>query len=230
MLKKIILCFLLVSGTVVADIPQEKLYDCRPPLQLSKMEADPMEQIVAWMKDAEENMGILPTRAFVLGTVDSRCQPSTRAMFAKIIDNKGIAFFGDLNSRKFVELKANPAASATFNWFSNQRQITLIGKALPVDAAESKEVFYKKKKMSQIVALISPQDHEITSYEQLFQRREELTEFYRNRDVPVPQSWGGYRLIPDTVEFWQAGPYNLHSRVLYTKDQNGNWTKKQLAP
>ena len=200
------------------------------PLDLNQMKANPMDEFQVWYNNVIQKVGNQEAACFVLATVSSSCEPSTRSMMAKLVDKNGIAFFGNLSSRKFQELQANPAAAATFFWYNAQQQISITGKVQRVSEFEAKVVFDKRDRMSQITSHISQQGQEIGSFSDLQKKQDDMNAQFKNRPVPMPTSWGGYRLIPDTVEFWQLGANNMHSRILYTKGESGQWIKTMISP
>lgn len=199
-------------------------------LNINQLSKEPMVQFQNWYQEMMKKSSNREASSFVLATVNENCSPISRFMMAKNIDNTGITFVGDLNSMKFEQLKANASCAATFFWLSDQRQVNFTGKAQPLTQAEARAIWNKRSKMSQISSLASMQGQQIDSLDQLIEKKKQLEAQYQNTAIPMPKNWGGYRLIPNTVEFWQAGPYNTHSRVLYTKNNNGVWEKIMLAP
>jgi pyridoxamine 5'-phosphate oxidase len=232
-MKKVLsLCALLiVTGGVLFAVSYDPSNIKHPqPLNIQQMKGDPMAQFQDWLGEAKQSMGELDASAFVLGTVNEACEPSTRGMMAKSINGTGFTFYGDLNSEKFQDLSQNPAASATFMWLDEQRQVSFKGKAVPVSKREMQDTFEKRSKGAKITSHISDQGEELESHAQMKQQHQSMSKQYENKKVPMPDNWMGYRFEPEVVIFWQAGEHNMHSRVLYTKGQNGKWKKTLLHP
>lgn len=224
------LALLIASGAVfaISYAPSEVKHS--EPMKMQEMEADPMEQFQIWYAEAKKEIGELNASAFVLGTVSEACEPSTRGMIAKEVDETGFTFYGDKDSKKFQDLSQNPAASATFMWLDQQRQVNFRGKAVPVSQKEMQDAFDKRAKGSQITSHLSDQGEKLSSHEQMSQKHQMMSRQYRNKKVPMADSWMGYRFEPEIIYFWQAGEYNMHSRVMYVKDSKGKWTKTMLQP
>ena len=230
MRKKITLLFLVLSCGLLSltKLPNELVNN--QPLDPSAMMSNPMDQFQDWYEQAKQKEGEQKASIFVLATVNLDCIPSTRSMTAEIVDEKGISFFGNMNSQKMMQLKMKPSAAATFYWDAIQRQVNIIGKAVLVSEKGERIVFNQRAKGSQVSSLISKQGQVISNLNELLQLHKKAAAFYQDKPVPTPINWGGYRLEPEVVEFWQAGAYNMHSRVQYTKKENGQWQIKMLAP
>lgn len=190
---------------------------------------NPTQQFQQWLQEALDAKVDEPT-AMVLSTVSGSGRPSARVVLLKGLDEQGYTFFTNYDSRKGHDLEASPYASLTFFWPALERQVRIEGKIVKVAAAESDTYFQSRPKGSQIGAWASPQSQVIQAREVLEQREQEFSEKFANQDVvPRPAHWGGYRLQPDCVEFWQGRPSRLHDRIVYALEGQ-NWKIKRLAP
>ena len=157
-------------------------------------------------------------------------RPSNRLVLLKSFDEKGFVFFTNYTSRKAQELTDNPQASLTFWWEKFFRQVRIEGDVEVVTSKESDDYFATRDRTSQLGAWASHQSQTIDNRTVLEERVAEITKRYQGRDVPRPPFWGGYRLKPNTMEFWQGRLNRLHDRLQYKKEANGNWTINRLAP
>lgn len=192
---------------------------------------DPVEQFLAWLDDAEEE-GVAMANAMALATADGAGRPSIRHVLLRGADREGFVFFTNRESRKGRDLDANPHAAAVFLWKALDRQVTLAGTVGHVPDEDSDAYFASRPRDAQIGAWASDQSRPIDGREELDRRVAEAEERYRGRDVPRPQHWGGYRLVPDTMEFWQGRAFRLHDRFRYTRDpgEASGWRIERLAP
>lgn len=189
--------------------------------------ADPMVQFAAWFEAALAGEVYEPN-AMALSTVGQDGQPTARMVLLKGFDAEGFVFYTNLESRKAGELAANPRASILFWWDRLHRQIRIEGTVEPVDSAEADAYFASRPHGSRIGAIASPQSRVIDGRAALEARVEELTARHPE-DVPRPRHWGGYRLRPTLLEFWQGRPSRLHDRLRYTP-AGGAWRIERLAP
>ena len=192
------------------------------------MAADPITQFRSWF-DGVIEAGLDEPNAFVLATADAKAVPSARAVLMKGIDDEGLVFYTNLASRKSEELRVNPLAAATFVWVPLHRQIRFEGKVSMVTGEEADSYFDARPRGAQIAAHASMQSQIVASREELEQAFVELDVRFRGVKVPRPRTWGGWRLAPDSVEFWQGQPNRFHDRVRYLRDGAG-WRKERLAP
>ena len=196
-------------------------------LDESQVDRDPMKQFGVWM--AEAIHGQVPeATAMNLATVDARGRPSSRIVLLKGLDPRGFVFYTNYASRKGRELAANPAAALCFLWKELERQVRIEGVTEKVTAAESDEYFATRPLGARVGAWASPQSEAIAGREWLEQRWAELAKQHGELP-PRPPHWGGYRLVPDYIEFWQGRLSRLHDRVVYTRADNG-WKITRLAP
>jgi pyridoxamine 5'-phosphate oxidase len=197
-------------------------------LDLDHISDNPMDQFQTWFEEALEVKAVEPN-AMNLATVNKDHKPSARVLLLKGIDH-GFVFFTNYNSRKGQEIEENPFAAMTFFWSELERQVRIEGRLEKVSDEESDEYFYSRPVASQIGALTSPQSQEIPDRSFLEHRMEEIEELAAKEPIKRPDHWGGYRLVPVEVEFWQGRPSRLHDRLRYRLEETGNWNIKRLAP
>jgi pyridoxamine 5'-phosphate oxidase len=201
-----------------SDILDEKL-----------VERDPIKQFQLWLNDAIAAKLPLP-EAMNLATATPEGRPSSRMVLLKQVDDDGFVFFTNYHSAKAVQLESNPYAAMVFYWPQLERQVRVEGKVERTSAQESAEYFQTRPRESQIGAWASPQSSVIADREMLEQRARELEEYYGDREIECPGHWGGYRLLPDRIEFWKGRIGRLHDRLLYERLTDGTWAIKRLAP
>jgi len=193
------------------------------------MAGDPMTQFAVWMSDAEARSLPEPT-AMVLATTSAEGRPRARTVLLKGHGQEGFTFYTNRTSRKGQDLAANPWACVVFPWYPMQRQVTAEGRVSALSQADSEPYYRSRPRGSQIGAWASRQSRVIGSRAQLEDRVAELERRWAPpASIPMPDFWGGYLLVPDTVEFWQAGQYRLHDRLRYRR-QGGDWTIERLSP
>ena len=192
------------------------------------MADDPMEEFLAWFETAVE-AGVDQANAFVLATASPDGAPSARAVLMKDVGDEGVVFYTNLESRKGREIEANPRVAGCFVWLQLHRQVRLEGTAQRVDDARADAYFASRPAGSRLAAAVSPQSRVVESREFLDQRFDELARLHPDGDVARPDHWGGFRIVPDTFEFWQGRPNRFHDRVRY-RLVDGTWIKERLAP
>ena len=190
---------------------------------------DPVEQFGRWFADARAAKVPEPN-AMTLATVDASGSPSARIVLLKSFDARGFAFYTNYDSRKGRELAANPRAALCLFWQPLERQVRIEGSVEKVGRAESEEYFRGRPRQSQIGAWVSQQSSPITSRAELEQIESDLQKRFGDGPVPLPDYWGGYRVVPRAIEFWQGRPSRLHDRLLYTSGDGGGWTLRRLSP
>lgn len=188
----------------------------------------PFSQFAHWFDQAVE-AGINEPNAMALATAGSDGKPSARVVLLKALDELGFVFYTNYGSQKGQQLQANPYASMVFLWLDLQRQVRVEGYVEKVSPEESDAYFSVRPKSSQIGAHVSPQSQVIPNRRFLEQRYLALEKEFASKEVPRPENWGGYRLIPERVEFWQGRQSRLHDRLLYER-KSESWTIKRLAP
>lgn len=197
-------------------------------LNIENLSKDPLIQFKNWFEDALKFKVIEPN-AMTLSTVGKDCKPSARTVLLKAIDDKGFVFFTNYNSRKASQIKENHNAALTFLWPEIQRQLNIEGVIEKISEEESDEYFISRPKYSQIGAIVSPQSFVIESRKVLEEKFKEFKNTYSDIEIKRPQHWGGFRLIPQRIEFWQGRENRLHDRILYEKSGN-SWKLCRLAP
>ena len=193
------------------------------------VDRDPLKLFQRWFDDAIASGSRLP-ESMTLATATEDGRPSARVVLLKQVDDDGFVFYTNYRSAKAQELENNPRAALVFYWVGLDRQVRVEGAVERVSATKSDEYFRTRPRESQLGALASPQSEVIESREFLEQRFAQLEKLYENREVERPSHWGGYRLKPDRIEFWQNRPGRLHDRLLYERQVDGSWTIQRLAP
>lgn len=188
-----------------------------------------LEQFRRWLKDAVD-AGLPEPNAMVVATADTSGAPSARFVLLKGLDERGLAFYTNLESRKGRELAANPQASLVFPWFPLQRQVLVGGRVERVSDEEADAYFAQRPWGSRIGAVASPQSQVVASRAELDERWDAVAAQYPDgADVPRPAHWGGLRVVPETVEFWQGRRDRMHDRLCY-RHAVGGWVLERLAP
>jgi pyridoxamine 5'-phosphate oxidase len=198
-------------------------------LRRSDLNSDPIKQFANWFTTAIEAR-IRDVNAMSLATTTTDCRPSVRIVLLKSFDEDGFVFFTNYESEKGKELKTNPYAALGFYWIELDRQIRISGKVKKTSREESQAYFHSRPVGSQLGAWASRQSEIIDARRVLDARMAEMTERFRNKRIPLPPHWGGYRLKPEIMEFWQGRPNRLHDRFRYTRLANGSWQIDRLAP
>jgi pyridoxamine 5'-phosphate oxidase len=192
------------------------------------MEEDPHALFDRWLVDAEASEPN-DANAMALATVDSRGQPSVRMVLLKGHDDRGFVFYTNRQSRKAGDLAANSRAGLLFHWKSLRRQVRVDGPIEPVTDAEADAYFATRGRISQLGAWASDQSRALPDRATLEARLAEVTARFDGRDVPRPPHWSGYRVLPETIEFWEDGAHRLHNRRLFTRAGSG-WSEGLLFP
>jgi len=193
------------------------------------MNPEPLKQFACWFREAEETE-ISSPNAMTLATATRQGKPSARIVLLKGVDERGFVFFTNYQSRKAQELQENPFAALVFCWPSLSRQVRVEGQVERVEPGESDLYFASQPRGQQIGAHASPQSQVAEDRAMLQKRFAEITLEFTDRNVPRPPHWGGYRLVPEVVEFWQEGESRLHDRLRYRRDTSGSWVIERLAP
>ncbi len=212
----------------VSDIRKDYLFDKIHNLTEQEILADPLKQFEIWFSDALE-LDAMEANAMFLATSTKEGKPSVRTVLLKGYDENGFIFFTNYSSRKGNEIDENPFASILFFWKELGRQIRIEGALEKVSREQSDEYFHSRPFDSQIAALASDQSKVVENRDAVDNRFNDLKEKYKDSKVPLPENWGGYRVLPERMEFWQGRQNRLHDRILFSKD-NGCWKITRLAP
>ncbi|KHT30281.1 pyridoxamine 5'-phosphate oxidase [Pectobacterium carotovorum subsp. carotovorum] len=216
---------LLIQPADIADIRREYT---RGGLRRSDLPANPLDLFERWLKQACDAKLADPT-AMSVATVDEHVQPYQRIVLLKHYDEKGMVFYTNMGSRKAHHLENNPRISLLFPWHMLERQVIVLGRVEKLPALEVLKYFHSRPKDSQIGAWVSKQSSRISARGVLESKFLELKQKFQNGEVPLPSFWGGFRVVIDSVEFWQGGEHRLHDRFFYQRQDEG-WQIDRLAP
>jgi len=210
------------------DVDQWRREYVRGPLEREHLDPDPIVQFERWFEEACQDVDTEPN-AMTLATVDSAGAPAVRMVLLKFFDRNGFVFFTNLESRKAVHIDSNPEVALLFWWPQLERQIEISGVAKRISNVEAAKYFVTRPRGSQLGAWVSQQSHVLTSRKALEMKLEEMKRKFANREVPLPSFWGGYRVVPSAIEFWQGQADRLHDRFQYVREGE-RWRIQRLAP
>ena len=197
-------------------------------LHLKDLDKNPIKQFDQWFKLALDKVKLDPN-AMSIATVGKDNKPSLRTVLLKYYDESGFVFFTNYGSRKSMQIQKNANVALLFFWVGLERQIIIEGRAEKISKAESLKYFSSRPHGSQLGAWVSQQSSIISSKSILLSKLDEIKRKFKEGKVPLPDFWGGYRVIPERIEFWQGGENRLHDRFLYTKTSDDNWKINRLA-
>jgi pyridoxamine 5'-phosphate oxidase len=209
----------------IADLRREYQY---AGLSRKDLDPDPFRQFERWFIEARD-AGLDNPNALSLATCSTDAMPSVRTVLLKAFDHRGFVFYTNYGSRKARDIEANPRAAMLFHWLELDRQVKIQGAVERVSTRESLAYFRSRPRGSQLGAWCSDQSRPIASRTLLEQAFESMKRKFRDGDIPLPDFWGGYRVIPERIEFWQGRENRLHDRFEYQKEGDG-WEIRRLAP
>ncbi len=201
----------------------------RDPQEISDLNSDPIAEFTDWF-EAAKAAGASRPDAMVLATATEAGVPSARMVFLRGFDARGWVFYTNYESRKGQEIKANPAAALMFYWDVISRSVRVEGRVEKATPEESERYFSGRPRESRLGAWASQQSRVIADREVLDERMVQLNDEFLDRDVPLPPFWGGYRVVPECIEFWLSRPSRLHDRFCYRKQADGTWNIVRLSP
>lgn len=197
-------------------------------LDEKSIHTNPFLQFEQWFQEALKSQ-INEPNAMSVATVDQHGQPFQRTVLLKTFNEEGFVFYTNYTSRKAHQLEVNPKISLLFPWYDLERQVAITGSVVKVSSKESLTYFLTRPRGSQLGAWVSNQSEVITSRSILEMKLAEMKNKFKEGKIPLPDHWGGYRVVPDSIEFWQGRPNRLHDRILFTKTTE-NWKISRLAP
>lgn len=214
------------TGTAIANLRRD--YQ-QAGLTEADVDPDPIKQFERWFNAALQ-AGIPEPNAMTLGTAGRDGMPGTRTVLLKGFDARGFVFYTNYESRKARQLSENPQASLLFPWVALERQIEILGRVEKVSREETAAYFHSRPVASQLGAWASHQSAALSDRDELEKRVQALQVKYQDQPVPVPPFWGGYRVLPGSIEFWQGRANRLHDRLRYSLESDGTWKLVRLSP
>ena len=215
---------------VTESLPAMRREYCRNGLRRRDLAADPFVQFEQWFSQAVEG-GIVEPNAMSLATVDATTmQPSLRTVLLKMFDQRGFVFFTNYTSAKARQIAGNPRVALLFPWVELGRQVQIRGRAEKISQSSSLKYFLSRPRGARLGAWVSPQSSVIGSRQLLEMKLAEMKKKFSRGEVPLPDFWGGFLVVPESFEFWQGREHRLHDRFLYTPESTGSWLIRRLAP
>ncbi len=198
-------------------------------LSRDDLDRNPFVQFERWFTEACEHVPLEPN-GLALSTVDAEGRPTSRTVLLKTFDERGFVFFTNYSSNKATDIEGNPEVCMLFFWRELGRQLKINGRASKISTAETLKYFATRPRGSQIGAWVSEQSSVVSSRSLLEMQYEKMKRKFANNEVPLPSFWGGYRVVPEAIEFWQGRTNRLHDRFLYSHVEDDSWTIERLAP
>lgn len=198
-------------------------------LSREMLDANPVEQFRQWLDQAVEG-GLKDPTAMILATIGKDGGPWQRIVLLKDISERGFVFYTNYQSAKAQAMDAQPQVSLHFPWNQLDRQVMVAGVIEKTPVSDSERYFHSRPRDSQLAAWASAQSQTIINREALEAKVEEIKNRFGSGDIPLPEFWGGYRVVPDRIEFWQGGAHRLHDRFVYQLQETGRWHIEQLQP
>ncbi|MBQ4811712.1 pyridoxamine 5'-phosphate oxidase [Pseudoalteromonas luteoviolacea] len=199
-------------------------------LNREMLDKNPIVQFEQWLQQAVEAKFSTDPTAMVVATVDEEGQPSQRIVLLKQLDQSGFVFFTNTGSKKAQDLGVNNKISLHFPWHAIERQVIVYGEAQPLSTAAVAKYFLSRPKESQLAAWASQQSRPVSSRQALMQTFQSMKSKFAKGDIPLPDFWGGYCVVPHKIEFWQGGEHRLHDRFMYIKQADDSWQIERLNP
>lgn len=210
------------------DIDQVRRDYLQGGLKRDELLEDPIDQFELWLKQVIDS-GLNDPTAMTVATVDAEGQPSQRIVLLKQVDSAGFVFYTNYESHKAQDIAVNPRVSLHFPWHALERQVRVCGVAEKVSMTESLKYFASRPEESQLAAWASAQSRPVSSRQLLMQQFQSMKAKFQQGKIPLPDFWGGYRIVPASIEFWQGGANRLHDRFRYSRAGQG-WSIERLAP
>ena len=197
-------------------------------INMDKMKNNPIEEFKLWFEDAKKN-NIVEPNAMILSTLSNKGLINSRTVLLKNIKDDGFIFFTNYESKKAIDIKKNNIVSSVFLWKKIERQIIITGNSIKIPRDESIKYFNSRPEKSKIAAWASKQSSELDNTNKLMERFKYYELKFKGKKIPMPNYWGGYIIIPNSIEFWQGRASRMHDRIIYKKTEN-KWTKMRLYP
>ena len=197
-------------------------------INMDKMKNNPIEEFKLWFEDAKNN-NIVEPNAMILSTLSNKGLINSRTVLLKNIKDDGFIFFTNYESKKAIDIKKNNIVSSVFLWKKIERQIIITGNSIKIPRDESTKYFHSRPEKSKIAAWASKQSSELDNTNKLMERFKYYELKFKGKKIPMPNYWGGYIIIPNSIEFWQGRASRKHERIIYKKTEN-KWIKMRLYP
>ena len=197
-------------------------------IKIDKMKNNPIEEFKLWFEDAKNN-NIVEPNAMILSTLSNKGLINSRTVLLKNIKDNGFIFFTNYESKKAIDIKKNNIVSSVFLWKKIERQIIITGNSIKIPRDESTKYFHSRPEKSKIAAWASKQSSELDNTNKLMERFKYYELKFKGKKIPMPNYWGGYIIIPNSIEFWQGRASRMHERIIYKKTEN-KWIKMRLYP